>query len=138
MQYLRTALGSLAVRVPDLHLVCNSKTPLIELTCDTRLSNVCVQVACPSLSVSASTFTTAAAAAVTNYGATLSSGTSSTAFNPYGVLGHFWLAAFIFEDVGVTAYKGAVSVLAVSKLLGHMLTPPVLCSDENCGCRMPL
>lgn len=74
------------------------------------------QVACPSVNVSPATFTTAAAAAVSNYGATLSSSTTPTAFNPYQNLGHFWLAAFIFEDVGVTAYKGGVSVLAVRML----------------------
>lgn len=72
-----------------------------------------MQVACPSISVGPTTFTTAAAAAVSNAGLNISSSTSPTAFNPYTNLGHFWLAAFIFEDVGVTAYKGGVSVLAV-------------------------
>ncbi|DBB10824.1 hypothetical protein WJX82_009575 [Trebouxia sp. C0006] len=85
VRFLRSALGSLAVK-------------------------------CPSLSLSPATFTVAAKAAVSNYGATINSSTSSTAFDPYTVEDHFWLAAFIFEDVGVTAYKGAVSVLADASL----------------------
>ncbi|KAL3152575.1 hypothetical protein ABBQ32_001598 [Trebouxia sp. C0010 RCD-2024] len=73
-------------------------------------------VACPSLSLGAATFTTAARAAVGAAGLTLAANTSATAFDPYGVEDHFWLAAFIFEDVGVTAYNGAVSVLADASL----------------------
>lgn len=34
-------------------------------------------------------------------GATLASATSTTAFDPYTVENHFWLAAFIFEDVSI-------------------------------------
>jgi len=90
VRFLRSALGSLAVK-------------------------------CPSLSLSPATFTVAAKAAVSNYGklisgrnnagkepfsllknsagATINSSTSSTAFDPYTVEDHFWLAAFIFEDV---------------------------------------
>lgn len=90
-------------------------------------------VACPSLSLSPTTFGVAAKAAVSAAGKgavkllvvpvsaagkaavsspciflsmlfaglTLASDTSPTAFNPYTVEDHFWLAAFIFE-VGET------------------------------------
>lgn len=73
-------------------------------------------VECPTLNLSSAIFTVAAKAAVTAAGATLNSATSATAFSPYTNEDHFWLAAFIFEDVGVTAYKGAVSVLADASL----------------------
>ena len=53
------------------------------------------------------------AAAVGALNATIASSTSSTAFNPYSSEAAFYLGAYIFEDVGVTAYKGAVQVLQV-------------------------
>ena len=85
-----------------------------------------MQVKCPTLSLSPATFTVAAKAAVSAAGkilgssltylsvlehrvwskesvlltgATINSDTSTTAFDPYTVEDHFWLAAFIFEDV---------------------------------------
>lgn len=61
------------------------------------MSTLPVQVACPSINVAPTTFTTAAAAAVKNAGLTLASTTGSADFNPYANLGHFWLAAYIFE-----------------------------------------
>ncbi|KAL3142238.1 hypothetical protein ABBQ38_002583 [Trebouxia sp. C0009 RCD-2024] len=68
-------------------------------------------VPCPALSLSPVTFTAAAKAAVAAINATISNTTSATAFNPYGSEDAFYLGAYIFEDVGVTAYKGAVQVL---------------------------
>lgn len=68
-------------------------------------------VACPSLTLSPAIFTAAAKAAVTAFNATIASNTSTTAFNPYSSEEAFYLGAYIFEDVGVTAYKGAVKVL---------------------------
>lgn len=68
-------------------------------------------IACPAVSLSPATFTAAAnASLVTAYpGASLDRypGTPDQ-FNPYQNEDHFYLAAFIFEDVGVTAYKGAI------------------------------
>lgn len=72
-----------------------------------------LQVACPALSLSPATFTAAATAAATAAGLTLTSGSS---FDPYSTAGAFFLGAFIFEDVGVTAYHGAIANLQVSFL----------------------
>lgn len=72
-----------------------------------------LQVACPALSISPDTFLLAATAAATAAGLTLASGST---FDPYSSAGAFFLAAFIFEDVGVTAYHGAIANLQVSLL----------------------
>lgn len=59
-------------------------------------------VACPQINIG-SAFVAAANAAV---GATL-----PVAFSPYGSDVVFYHAAFIFEDVGATAYKGAATLI---------------------------
>lgn len=73
--FLRTALGSAAVPMPNINL--------------------------------GSSFSSAANAAL---GAQL-----SPPFTPYGSDLAFLLGAFIFEDVGVTAYKGAAALIADNK-----------------------
>ncbi|DBA80718.1 hypothetical protein WJX77_006222 [Trebouxia sp. C0004] len=65
-------------------------------------------VPCPALSLSPETFLIAATAAAKAAGVTLD---STSTFNPYNTAGAFFLAAFIFEDVGVTAYHGAIANL---------------------------
>ncbi len=75
VKFLRTALGSAAVAMPNINISGDANGP----------------------------FTAAARAA----GVVDSSGT----FNPYGSPNDFLLGAFIFEDVGVTAYKGAAPLL---------------------------
>ncbi|WP_443019623.1 ferritin-like domain-containing protein [Sphingomonas phyllosphaerae] len=76
VKFLRTALGSAAVAMPNINISGDASGP----------------------------FTAAArAAGVVD---------SSTAFNPYSSPTNFLLGAFIFEDVGVTAYKGAAPLLS--------------------------
>ncbi|KAL3132479.1 hypothetical protein ABBQ32_009028 [Trebouxia sp. C0010 RCD-2024] len=74
---------------------------------------------CPAVSLSPETFTAAANASVVTAipGAKLYPGVPDQ-FNPYQREDHFYLAAFIFEDVGVTAYKGAIPNLQNSTYAG--------------------
>ncbi|WP_375248777.1 ferritin-like domain-containing protein [Sphingomonas sp.] len=74
--FLRTALGSSAVAMPNINISGDANGP----------------------------FTAAARAA----GVVGSTGV----FNPYGSPTDFLLGAFIFEDVGVTAYKGAAALIS--------------------------
>ena len=70
-----------------------------------------MQVACPALSLTTETFTTAVTAAVNALGGTVSPDVQT--FDPYSSTDNFLIGAYIFEDVGVTAYKGAVQNLQV-------------------------
>ncbi len=65
-------------------------------------------VACPNINISATTFTTLAnAASITG------------TFSPYTSFTNFLLGAFIFEDVGVTAYSGAAVALTSAANLNY-------------------
>ncbi|WP_374293471.1 ferritin-like domain-containing protein [Sphingomonas sp.] len=75
VQFLRTALGSAAVAMPNINISGDANGPF-----------------------------TAAARAAGVVGAT-------ETFNPYANPNNFLLGAFIFEDVGVTAYKGAAPLI---------------------------
>jgi len=79
--FLRTALGSAAVAMPNINISGDANGP----------------------------FTAAARAA----GVVSSTGV----FNPYASPTDFLLGAFIFEDVGVTAYKGAAPLLSSKTFL---------------------
>jgi hypothetical protein len=61
------------------------------------------RVAMPNIDISPAAFNVAAVAA--------GIATAATPFNPYSSPENFLLGAFIFEDVGVTAYKGAAPLL---------------------------
>ena len=76
VQFLRSALGSAAVAMPNINISGDATGPF-----------------------------TAAARAAGVVGAT-------DTFNPYADPNSFLLGAFIFEDVGVTAYKGAAPLIS--------------------------
>lgn len=76
VKFLRTALGSAAVAMPNINISGDASGPF-----------------------------TAAARAAGVVGAT-------ETFNPYADPNSFLLGAFIFEDVGVTAYKGAAPLIS--------------------------
>jgi hypothetical protein len=48
--------------------------------------------------------------------------TTSTAFSPYTDFNAFLIGAFIFEDVGVTAYHGAAGLISAAGISGGLLT----------------
>ena len=91
-------------------------------------------MACPELALSVDTFTAAATAAVTALGATLTSTSPAQTFDPYSSADLFYLGAFIFEDVGVTAYKGAIQNLQVRLYGGvqHLLILQLIVHSNIC------
>ena len=84
VRFLRTALGSAAIPMPDIDL--SFFGPL------------------------------AVAAGIT----TASTGTGS--FNPFSSFNYFLVGAFIFEDVGVTAYSGAAPLISAAGVASGYLT----------------
>lgn len=135
VQYLRTALtaaGATPVHYPTLHRA----DFVLRRVCVPRLTkpSFALQIACPAVSLSPATFTAAAnASLVTAYpGASLDRypGTPDQ-FNPYQNEDHFYLAAFIFEDVGVTAYKGAIPNLQVGHVFFANPSPACLSHHEE-------
>jgi hypothetical protein len=84
VRFLRTALGTAAVPMPDIDL--SFFGPLAV----------------------AATITTAA--------------TGSGSFNPFSSFDYFLVGAFIFEDVGVTAYSGAAPLISAAGVAAGYLT----------------
>jgi hypothetical protein len=83
VNFLRTALGSAAVPMPNINIGTSFQT----------------------LAAAANTLTPAAAIPAT--------------FSPYASFNNFLIGAFIFEDVGVTAYSGAAPALTVAANLNY-------------------
>lgn len=84
VRFLRTALGTAAIPMPDIDL--SFFGPLAV----------------------AATITTAA--------------TGSGSFNPFSSFDYFLVGAFIFEDVGVTAYSGAAPLISAAGVTAGYLT----------------